>query len=350
MWHRLRRFAGHVVGEIRADRMPGLAAEAAFWAVLSLFPALLVLTALLSWLDVLLGAGLAERARDIVVGTLQGVLTERSSGFIDAVRDLFDRNFGGALTVGFAGAVWSMSRGFSALILALNVAYEVDERRAWLARKSLALALGVGTVLVCAISAALLLIGPLFGGGRFIAEWLGLGKQLVFVWNWLRVPIAVCLLIAWLAAIYVVAPHRRTRFREQVPGAAVAVALWVLVTGGFAIYTRIGAWGNPVIGVLGGALVVMLWMYAMAFAVLVGGEINSLLTASNVTALGGSGADAGRVDRQSAPGERRHRTSTPSRTGSAAVGIILATLGALFVAIRWIARPTRRGRSRPHRT
>src|SRR5690606_5927944 len=147
-----------LVHEWREDRVGGLAAEVAFFGVLSLFPALLAMTAALGWLDALAGRDVATRAEEAVVDFLRRVLTDEAAGSAEAGRGIFAEGDAGLVPGGVVAALWAASRGFVALVRALDVVYDLDERRSYVGLRAVALGLALGTVLVVAAMLAMLVL------------------------------------------------------------------------------------------------------------------------------------------------------------------------------------------------
>jgi len=265
------------ITEVNQDRLLGLAAETAFFAVLSIFPGLLVAAGLLGVLDSILGPDLAARAQEQVVSALDAVLTGQAAGAISSVESLFAQTRGQLLTLAAAGALVTLSGAFAVVINALNEAYDTVERRTWLRRRLLGLGMALGTLLAVALVLTALVVGPLFGTGHQLAELLGFGAVFRFMWNVLRLPVVIVVLFLWAAALFHFAPNRRTDWRHAVPGAVVTTALWLLATAGFHAYIRVVAEGNPVLGAFGGGVIVMTWVYLLSIALLLGGEFNAVL-------------------------------------------------------------------------
>jgi len=268
-----------LVREADRDRLLGLAAEASFFAVLSLFPGLLVATSLLSLLDVLISADVAEDVQEQVVTALEGVFTDAASGVVDSVEALFVQARGDLFTVAIIGALVSLSGTFAVVINALNIAYDTAERRTWIRRRLLGLVMALATTVVAALALTVLVAGPFFGRGRAIADAIGFGSAFVFIWDVLRYPLLLIGLLLWAAAIFHYAPNRRTAWRAALPGAALTTSLWLLATAGFHLYLRIAAGTNPVLGAFGGGVIVMTWIYLLTLALLLGGELNATLEA-----------------------------------------------------------------------
>jgi membrane protein len=266
-----------VVGEVRADRVLGLAAETAFFAVLSLFPALLIATSLLSLLDVVVGADIAARAESRVIAALDAILTDQSSAAIRSVQSLFEGGYGGLLTFASIGALVTLSGAWAVVVEALNLAYDTVELRSWVRRRLLALLLGGATVLVVVVTLAVVVVGPLLGHGEDVAGAVGLEQAYAIGWRVLRFPALFVVTTLWLMFVYHVAPNRSTTWRSSLPGALLTAVAWLLATGGFSAYLRVVGERNPVLGAFGGGAIIMIWVYLLSVALLVGGELNAVL-------------------------------------------------------------------------
>jgi membrane protein len=274
---RATQLTRRVAAACHEDRVDGLAAEFAFFGVLSTFPGLLVVAALLGSLERLVGHDLASRSEALVLRAMDQVLTSSAAGLRDAVRELFARPSRGVAVLATATALLGLSRAWAVVIRALDLAFHVEERRPWLRQRLLGLALALGSVLLAVLGLGMIVVDPLLGAGAELAERLGLGELFAVAWNWLRWPLAFAALVAWAATVYHVAPGRRLRWREALPGAVAAAVLWLVASGGFSHYLRVAAGANPVLGTLGGGLIGVLWLYLLALILLVGGELNGVL-------------------------------------------------------------------------
>lgn len=272
-----RSLGAVLVDEVRKDRVAGLAAEIAFFAVLSLFPALLIAAGLLSYLEALVGAEVAARTETRVVDALGLVLTERGEPVLDSVRAVFEGEYGGLLTIAALGALVTLSGAWAVVVQALNLAYDSDEHRPWLRRRLLGLGLGLMTVLIVVVALAVVVVGPLLGRGTDVADVVGLGGAFEYFWDLARLPVLALVLVGWLALVFHLAPNRRTPWRAALPGAVATTVLWLAASGGFGLYLRTIGEGNPLLGVFGGGIVVLTWVYLLALALLLGGELNALL-------------------------------------------------------------------------
>ena len=279
-WRDVMGVGQRVYKEAVADRLTGLAAEVAFFGVLSLFPGLLMVAAALGSLDALVGSKVATTTEREILRFLDLILTDQAGGAVDAVARLFDRDNSGLLTIASLVALVVLSRGFATVLRALNLAYDVPEGRPWWKLRLWSLGLAVGSTLIAAIVLAMIVVGPLFGQGREVASLFGLGRGFGFIWRWLRWPLVFALLISWATTLFYIGPNRRKeRWRRDLPGGVVAAVLWLVVSGGFNVYLRIAADTNPVYGVLGGGLILLVWLYLLSLSLLVGGELNAVLAA-----------------------------------------------------------------------
>lgn len=293
---RLRTVLRELRRQVAEDRVTGLAAETAFFVVLSVFPGLLVLATALGWLDLILGGDIAAEAKRTVLDFMRKLLTERASPAIDVARDLFAEKRGGVTILSLLLSIWALTRGFASVIRALNLAYDLDESRPLLAQLLVAVFLSLGSAVVGALVLAMLVSDPLFGGGRAVADFLGLGDAFATAWNYMRWLLAFALVVMWAAAIYHAAPNRSSRLGEQLPGAVVTAVLGVIASAGLNFYLTVVGSANPFLGSLGGGLILLIWLYLMSLGLLIGGELNAILASQSF--------EEGERDRPAAPEER----------------------------------------------
>ena len=276
-WREAVRWVEDLRREWSRARIGGLAAEIAFFGILGLFPAVIVFAAALGSLDVVIGASAAadteEWLLDRVVETFGRDNTLRAT-----IAELFDRSNAGLITAGIVLTVYASARGFTAVVGALDVAYGHEHRHNWLSTRVMGFVLTLFTVVVAALVAAMVVVGPLLGGGDEIAERLGAGAAFSTAWVWFRWPVVFVVVVLWAASIYHFAPRRRTPWRSDLPGAVVGTVWWLAVSAGFRVYLDAASSGmNAVFGLLGGALILLVWFYLLAMGLLVGAEINSVL-------------------------------------------------------------------------
>jgi membrane protein len=249
------------------DDCMGLAQQVAYSALLAFFPAAVLLVGLLGLigaydqLEQLLGA-VAPKAVLQALQIAQG--SANGSGKILAV------------VLGTAGALWAATGAMGSIVKAVNRAYELEGTRGFVKQKltSALLVLAAGTVL----AGLFLLI--VFGGplGDAIARRAGLGGAFTTTWAILRWPIAFAAILLLLALIYYAAPNRTPRnWKWITPGSLVGAVLWLALSGLFALYTSFSHSYDRTYGTLAGAIVLLLWLYYSALALLFGAELNAEL-------------------------------------------------------------------------
>ena len=270
------RFVRDIIDEWSKDRVGGLAAEIAFFALLGFFPTVIVLAAALGSADGILGAGAAADIESWLIEQLTDVLG--GSSVEDTVRDLFAGSNSSALSVGAILAAYAASRGFTAVVRALDIAYDHEHQRGWLSTRIVGFGLTLLTVVAAAIVLTLIVIGPLFGEGAEWAERLGVDGWFEVLWTWFRWPVVFVALVGWAASVYHIAPNHRSPWKYELPGAVLASLWWTTVSLGFGTYLQFASTGaNAIFGLLGGALSLLFWLYLMAMGLLLGAEVNSII-------------------------------------------------------------------------
>jgi len=255
--------------DVERNHTMQMAAALSYYFVLSLFPALIFLSAVVAYLPVpdLFNEALALMAR-FLPGDSMGLVRR-------VLADVVSPNKGTFLSFGILGTLWAASGGFAAAIEALNIAYDVkDDRPFWKTRPlALGLAFMTGALLLVALS--VMIVGPRFG--EWLAGRVHLSNLFILLWPYLHWTLAVGFTILAVEAIYFVAPNVRQRFIATLPGAILAVGCWIGLSYLLGIYFRHFANFNKTYGTLGAAIALMVWLYWTGFAMLVGAELKAEL-------------------------------------------------------------------------
>lgn len=264
-----RAFAG-----FRAHEMTDTAGTLTYFAMMSLFPALLLGVTLLG---VFGQQGLVSQASDYLLRN--GADPQTAAVVRQALQKVVSSSGGAlgfALVVSIALALNGASGAFAAAGRALNVVYGVKEDRGFVRRKVTDLAC---TLVVIALF--LVVLVALFLGGKIADDLLGkigLGSTGKAVWSIARWPLALVAAMVGYGLVYAVAPNRvPRRYRWLTPGAAFGVVLWLVLSIAFAIYIRNFSTYGAAYGAFGAAIVLLLWMYLSANAFLFGAEVNAEL-------------------------------------------------------------------------
>jgi membrane protein len=263
-WHELAR---RTVRDTLEDGCPGLAAQLAFYFLLSLFPALLFLVSLLSYLPVH-GALLETIAQLDTVMPAEVLRLVRSE-----IERVLEGNNGGLLTLGVAGALWSSSAAFNAIISALNTAYDVREWRPWWKRRLIAIGLTVALAVFVVVAFGLIVGGADLAG--WIAEQANAGDAFATTWAILHWPVAFALIVLAVDLVYYFAPNVESDWVWVTPGSLLATTLWLIASYGFRLYAQNFSTYDAVYGAIGSVIVLMLWFYISGLTLLVGAELNA---------------------------------------------------------------------------
>lgn len=257
----------NVIREVDENHTMAFAAALSYYFVLSLFPLLIFMSALVGYLPI---PGLFNQ----ILGALARVVPPDSMGLVRKIlADVVLSRHGSLLTFGLVFTIWSSSSGFAAMIEALNVTYGVPEtRRIWTTR---ALAIGltflVGFLLLVALG--VLIVGPRFGG--WLADKMELSQVFVAVWPYVRWSVATAFTVVGVELLYFWGPNLRQKFLSTLPGAVIAVAGWIGFSYLLGLYFRHFAHFNATYGTLGAAIALSVWFYWTSFIILVGAEFNS---------------------------------------------------------------------------
>jgi membrane protein len=255
--------------QIAADHVLIIAAGVAFYALLAVFPALAALVSVCGLvLDPSSVTQQLESLRGVVPGQAVDLMLGQLQGLAQTPR--------GALGWGVAGgvllALWTASAGVRALIKALNVAYDAEERRSFLRRAGLALLLTLCAIAVAIVALAAIVVLPAAQG--FVGEdsWL---RGAIQVARW---PLVAVLFGLGAAVIYRYGPcRRRARWAWVIWGAVIATVLWLVGSAAFSWYVSHFGSYNRTYGSMGAVVILLLWFLLSSFVLLIGAEINAEL-------------------------------------------------------------------------
>jgi membrane protein len=256
------------------DRLPGLAAEIAFWVLLSL-PSLL-LTAIAAGGVLLEGQDWQDQLIERAVEVARVALTAET---IDSVvRPLLEQLVAGSglgiVSFAFVATVWTASRAVKVVLVALAIVYGREEQRQPWKDRLLGFGITIGALAVGIVLVPLFISGPAFG--ELLDEWIAADLQpLPQLWRALYWPTVVILGTLALAILYHLGVPGRTSWRRDLPGAVLATAVWLAGSAGLRLYGAYIAGTDSVYGPLAGPIVALLWLWLTGFAVLLGGELNA---------------------------------------------------------------------------
>ncbi|MFE9924796.1 YihY/virulence factor BrkB family protein [Streptomyces sp. NPDC005774] len=252
-------------------RILGLAAEAAFFTLLSVPPLLLSMIGLLGYVDTWIGAETTQSLRTNIIEASRAVLSDQGVSQIaePILNDVMKGGRPDVISLGFFFAVWSGSRAVDVFIDTITVMYGLDGMRGIVKTRLLALLLFIVALLVGSVALPLMVAGP--DAVVSVVPW---STTLVQILYW---PVVILLSVAFLTTLYHVSVPVRSPWVEDVPGALVALAMWVFGSFLLRIYLTSVIEGPTIYGSLAAPVAVLLWIGVSAFAVLVGAAVNAAI-------------------------------------------------------------------------
>ena len=256
--------------EFTKDQCGDLAAALTYYGVLSLFPALLALVSLLGIF------GQAEKTTAAMLEIVQGIAPGAALDVIkQPIEELASSSTAGfTLILGILTALWSASGYVGAFGRAMNRIYEVDEGRPFIKLRGAMLAVTLTTVIIVALTAAMLVLsGPV---AEAVGNAIGLGGVFLTAWNILKWPVVVLLVIAVIAILYYATPNvKQPKFRWMSLGSFIALMIFVLASLGFGFYVANFGSYNKTYGAIGGVIVMLLWLWILNMSLLFGAEFDA---------------------------------------------------------------------------
>ena len=257
--------------EFSEDNLTDSAAALTYYAVLSIFPALIAMISIVglvgdpqtvttSLLDIIGSIGPASAA-ETFRGPIEGLANRGGTAGI-------------LLIVGIVGALWTASGYVGAFIRASNVIYEVEEGRSFILLRPLQMLVTlVLVVLLALVLVALVLTGPIAGA---VGSAVGLSGTAVTVWSIAKWPVLFLVVVFMITLLYYAVPNAKLGgLKSILPGAALAIVVWLLASAGFAFYVANFGSYNETYGALGGVIVFLVWLWITNVAILLGAEVNA---------------------------------------------------------------------------
>jgi membrane protein len=246
-----------------------VAAALSYYLVLSLFPGLMFLSAVMGAIPLpdLFGSVLR------LMGTLLPADTMRLVQSV--LLDVLATNRKAWLSFGIVGTIWVASAAFDAMIEALDIAYDVKEDRPFWKTRLLAIGLAAITAGLVSSALAVMIAGTHFGA--WLAARLYVSHEFVLLWPAIHWAVAIGFTLLAVELLYFLAPNVKQRFLATLPGAILAVSCWIALSYSLGFYFRHVANFSRTYGTLAGFIAFMVWCYWNSFALLVGAEVNAEL-------------------------------------------------------------------------
>ncbi|ENZ03615.1 YihY/virulence factor BrkB family protein [Clostridium thermobutyricum] len=257
----------YLIVKVKNDDIFASGAQLAYYLILSFFPFLIFLMTLI---------GFSNLSSSEVLMWLQRVLPLNVVDLTkNTIIEVVDFQHTGILGVSIIITLWTASTGFRGVIKGVNRAYDIEENRSFITRCIIAM-LGVIALALTVISTLLMSV---FGEiiGRYLNEALPFEHIVAFLWNALRHFVIIVILIVVFAIIYKIAPAKKVRFRDVLPGAITSTLGWLIASAGFSYYVNNFSNYSRIYGSLGTVFILMTWLYITSMVFIFGVELNSVL-------------------------------------------------------------------------
>lgn len=268
--------AVRTIVDAREDRVAGLAAEVAFFLILALPPLLLAVLGSVGYLGDLLGQGVTREVGEQLLTVARAVFSAETVETLigPTVAQLLTEGRADIASLGVIVTLWSASRALHVLMRAIAIAYDLEDARATGWHHRLASLGGTVVAVVVGTTVALVLVaGPRLG--ERLAEPLGLSAEFGAAWGFAYWPVVVVIATAALTTLYHIGAPWKTPWRRDLPGAVLAVVLWMAGSAVLRLYAVSILQVDAVYSRLAAPLVLLLWLYVSSVALLLGAELNA---------------------------------------------------------------------------
>jgi len=267
-----RQFVWRLYEQVWEDDVFGRCGELAYIFLFSVFPLLLFLTTLLGYI-----AGTSQELRSSLFDYLARVSPDRDVAALlqNTLADITAARGGAKLSLSLVATLWLASNGMLGVGRSLNLACGFKETRPWWWRRLIAVVLTVWFSILVVCGLGLIFYGGMVG--EALAERLGIDHLFTLAWRIFRWPVALLFVILSFDMVYNFAPNLKGAYARHwgTPGAVTAVGLWIAASLGYQRYLIYFKSYTTAYGSIGAVILLLVWFYLTAFALLMGGEVNS---------------------------------------------------------------------------
>lgn len=257
--------------KISNDDIFALASQLAYYLILSFFPLIISIMTLV---------GFSNLDSEEVLISLSTLVPDTVYALIDkTIVEIINTQNVGLLGVSIVITVWSASSGFRAVIKGVNKAYNIKEHRSYIKRAIVAMFFTVALTIIIVLTLSALVFGKVIGD--YITRVLPFEHIVSIIWNITRYGIVLFIMILVFASIYRYTPARKIPWKEVIPGSVFSSLGWIIVSLAFSYYINNIANYSRLYGSLGAVFVLMTWLYLTSIILILGAEINSMLSRNN---------------------------------------------------------------------
>jgi membrane protein len=269
-WKRALVFLERLRREIAYDDCMGMAAQIAYYMLLSVIPFLIFVLSIMGQLS------MGEALEPLLLETLREQMPVEAANYItDIVLRVLPTRSSETTLISFIIALWGSSMAVGALITTINRAYNLRPRRNIVTQKLLALVLVLALSGILLLAMVILVVGPQVT--QTSLEAVGLTADAGSFWTSIRLPLAGVLAFSALAILYYYAPEARQRFIHILPGTVTATVLWLVASSAFRLFVRNFGNYNATYGSLAAVVILLAYFWLTGFIFLLGAEVNALM-------------------------------------------------------------------------
>lgn len=260
-------FLKELFQKIKNDDVQGISAQLTYYLILSLFPFLIFIMTLI---------GYANISLENKIQQLEQIMPEEAVSIIEEIlQDVSEGRSQALLSFGMLATLWAASKGVNAIIKGLNRAYDIDENRVFWKVRGIAFLATLFIGFVVLLSILLLVLGSWLKTQVFLLADLPYGLQKL--WDLLQYAVPLFVMFVVFTLLYWIAPSRRLRLKEVMPGAFFSTIGWITTSVLFSVYVNQFSDFTKTYGSLGGVMILLIWLYISSIIILAGGEINAIL-------------------------------------------------------------------------
>jgi membrane protein len=274
--HSARRLAVRTISKAWHDRVLGLSAEAAFWQLLSMPSLFLALLAALGYFSKWAGPDTVQRVQDNLLKAFSQAFSAEVVSQLVApmVHEVLQQGRADVLSVTFVLAIWAGSSATATFVNTITIAYGMRDLRGAVHSRLLALGIYLGSIALGVVVLPALVLGPTYLPKLFPVDARKTAARVIHDAYW---PVVVLLLLVGLTSLYHLAPPRRLPWRRGVPGAVLAMAIFLLGSAGLREYITFIVAHNHAYGTLAAPIAALLFFFLLALGVLLGAEFNAAI-------------------------------------------------------------------------
>lgn len=254
----IKRYFSHNVGRS--------AAALAYYLIFSIFPFLILLSSILSFLD------LPLLTEENLKGIVPVDVIDIANSYLSHISEIKNASL---LFFGFVFTIYFTMRAVNCLLESIHRAYRVTTRYPFWRHQLHILLSTLFLIVIIFFALAVVTLGQTVL--TWLSGWIPMEKSSIHIWNMLRFVCLAAVLFAVLLLMYYLVPHRRYSIRQVLPGTLVALLSWLVFSIGFAFYVENMGRYSVVYGSIGAVIVLLLWLYFSAITIIMGAELNFLL-------------------------------------------------------------------------